>query len=234
MIALLTALACAASAAEPSLVQSRPRSALVDEIIELKPRAGHHFNPQAPQQCGGERALEVIPRRFRCQLAKPGAARVLVSVCDDAETFCRQERFTVDVRGAALGAGKVSPTAKASPRGEAGARGIHRQRAGRGTLARAKKRGQAPLHRLLWHLVPRHCNELEERAYPDPAFKAASADFIKLGLDADAAWSPTIGRRASRWSGYPTLVVADSQLREIGRMDRFFGPAPRWRSSWAR
>src|SRR5580700_9786590 len=97
---LLVALALPA-AAEPSLLTSRPASALVDEIIELKPIEGHHFNVEAPQKCGGSSPIEVLPRRLRCQLTKPGAAEVLVSVCDDALTFCRQERFDVAVAGAA-------------------------------------------------------------------------------------------------------------------------------------
>ena len=100
MIPLFTILALSVSAAEPSLVVSRPTSALLNEEIELKPISGHHFNVEAPQKCGAEKAGSVTPRRFRCQMRAAGKVEITASVCDDAKTFCRQERFDVKVGGA--------------------------------------------------------------------------------------------------------------------------------------
>src|ERR1039458_2997758 len=120
MLLLLLAALAAPAAAEPSLLASRPSSALVDEVIELKPVAGHHFNVEAPQKCGGDKALEVLPRRLRCQLTKPGIASILVSVCDNKLTYCHQESFDVQVEGLPKAKRRASP-AKAAPKGGKGA-----------------------------------------------------------------------------------------------------------------
>jgi predicted Zn-dependent protease len=65
---------------------------------------------------------------------------------------------------------------------------------------------------------------LEELTYPTPEFKAASARYVRLRLDADSdvswAWKARF-----KVGGYPTLIVADEQLREIGRVVGWL-PAP--------
>jgi thiol-disulfide isomerase/thioredoxin len=215
MILLLLAALAVPAAADPSLLKSRPASALVDEVIELRPIDGHHFNVEAPQKCGGAKPLEVLPRRLRCQLAKPGLAEVLVSVCDDALTFCRQERFDVKVSGAAKKARESSPS-NAAPKGGKGAPEgfIDNEPARARGLARSEGRLLFIDFYGIW-CPP--CNQLEEEAYPDPAFRAAAADFVKVGLDADAETSFDWKARF-KVGGYPTLIVADADLHELGRV----------------
>jgi len=224
MISLLLALAAApAFAADASLLKNRPDSALIDEVVELQPVAGHHFNVEAPQKCGGERALEVVPRRVRCQMKRAGAVPVLVSVCDDALTFCRQERFDIDVRGAARAAAKTSPMA-AAPKGGHPAPAGFLDNVPAEAQARAKKEGKLLLIDFYGIWCP-PCNDLEEHAYPAPQFRAASENFVKIALDADA---PVSFDWKSRFKvgGYPTLIVADPELREIARVVGYrSGPA---------
>lgn len=210
----LAALASPA-AAEPSLLASRPATALVDEVIELRPIKGHHFNVEAPQKCAGAAPLEVLPRRLRCQLTKPGTASVLVSVCDDALTFCRQERFGVKVSGAAKAARKSSP-AEAAPKGGKGAPAGFIDNDPAKALSLARREGRLLFIDFYGIWCP-PCNQLEEEAYPDPAFRAASADFVKVGLDADAS-SSFDWKARFKVGGYPTLIVADAELNEIGRV----------------
>ncbi|MDE2140950.1 MAG: hypothetical protein KGJ84_00890 [Elusimicrobia bacterium] len=216
MLPLLAVLAAAPLfAAEPSLLKNRPETALVDEVVELRPADGHHFNVEAPQKCGGEPPLEVIPRRLRCQMTRPGKIPVLVSVCDDALTFCRQERFDISVAGVSRQAVRSSPMV-AAPKAT--------RRAPEGFLdnvpaeaqARAKKEGKLLFIDFYGIWCP-PCNDLEEHAYPTPQFRAASADFVKLGLDADAPVSYPWKARF-KVGGYPTLIVADADLHEIGRV----------------
>ena len=215
MILLLLAALAAPAAAESSLLESRPASALVDEVVELRPIAGHHFNVEAPQKCGGEKALEVLPRRLRCQLTKPGVNAVLVSVCDDALTFCRQESFDVKVAGVAKAAQKASPI-KAAPKGGRGAPEgfIDNEPARARGLARREGRLLFIDFYGIW-CPP--CNQLEEEAYPDPAFRAAASDFVRIGLDADAQ-SSFDWKAHFKVGGYPTLIVADANLNELGRV----------------
>jgi thiol-disulfide isomerase/thioredoxin len=215
MILLLLAALAAPAAAESSLLASRPAAALVDEVIELKPIPGHHFNVEAPQKCGGQKALEVLPRRLRCQLTKPGIAEVLVSVCDDALTFCRQETFDVKVAGIDKAKRKASPV-KAAPKGGRGApQGFIDNEPAR---ARALARREARLLFIdFYGIWCPPCNQLEEEAYPDPAFKAAAADYVLVGLDADAQ-SSFDWKTHFKVGGYPTLIVADANLNELGRV----------------
>lgn len=215
MTSLIAFLALAACAAQAPLIQPHPEDALLDEVLELKPAAGHHFNAAAPQKCGGSRADEVLPRRFRCQLRQSGRVPVLASVCDDAKTFCRQESFTVEVKKTSRRAARSSPL-KAAPKG--GRRApegfIDNEPARARALARREKRLLFIAFYGIW-CPP--CNELEEHAYPDPAFQKASADFVKIGLDADAETSFDWKARF-KVGGYPTLIVADAELRELGRV----------------
>lgn len=215
MIGLLAALALPACAAQDSLLRSRPAAALVNEIIELQPVDGHHFNLEAPQKCGSNRADEVLPRRFRCQLKTRGKVPVLVSVCDDAQTFCRQERFEVEVRGISAQAAKSSP-AQSPPRGGRRAPAGFIDNAPAEALALARRERRLLFIDFYGIWCP-PCNELEEHAYPDPSFQAAAADFVKVGLDADAEISFDWKARF-KVGGYPTLIVADADLRELGRV----------------
>lgn len=214
LLLLLAALA-APAAAEPSLLASRPASALVDEVIELHPVAAHHFNVEAPQKCGGEKALQVLPRRLRCQLTKPGIASILVSVCDDKLTYCRQETFAVKVEGLPKAKRKASP-AKAAPKGGKGAPSGFIDNAPARARALARREGRLLFIDFYGIWCP-PCNQLEEEAYPDPAFQAAAADFVKIGLDADADVSFDWKARF-KVGGYPTLIVADANLNELGRV----------------
>ncbi|OGR46651.1 MAG: hypothetical protein A2X37_09870 [Elusimicrobia bacterium GWA2_66_18] len=215
MIGLLAALALPACAAQNSLLRSRPAAALVNETIELKPVDGHHFNLEAPQKCGSNRADEVLPRRFRCQIKASGKVAVLVSICDDAKTFCRQERFEVEVRGVSAQAAASSP-AQSPPRGGKRAPEGFIDNEPSKALALARREGRLLFIDFYGIWCP-PCNELEEHAYPDPSFQAAAADFVKIGLDADAEISFDWKARF-KVGGYPTLIVADADLRELGRV----------------
>lgn len=213
MNALLLLALPALAAENLELLLAKPDSAIVNEVLELKPAAGHHFNAEAPNKCEGRRAWEVLPRRFRCRLERPGTASVVASVCDDAKTFCKQARFDVKVTGRPVQA-PPSPT-------QAAPKGAHAAPAGFETdparaLARAKKEGK-PLFIHFFAIWCPPCNELNEHTYPDPAFRQAADGFVTAALDADAASSFDWKARL-KVGGYPTVVVADARLREIGRV----------------
>ena len=214
MILLLLAALALPAAADSSLLVSRPSTAAVDEVIELKPIPGNHFNTEgAPQKCGGEKAMEVLPRRLRCQVKKPGVATVLVSVCDDKLTYCRQESFDVKVTGMPKAKRKSSPS-KAAPKGGKGAPTGFIDNEPARARALARREGRLLFIDFYGIWCP-PCNQLEEEAYPDPAFQAASADFVKVGLDADADVSFD-WKAHFKVGGYPTLIVADANLDELG------------------
>ncbi|MDE2489627.1 MAG: thioredoxin family protein, partial [Elusimicrobia bacterium] len=221
--ALLLAALAARPASADELLAHRPKTAIVDEVVELRPAAGRHFNVEAPQSCDGRRPLQVLPRRLRCQLTRPGKIPILVSVCDDKETMCRQERFTVDVRGVPRAAAKASPMLAAPKGGDLAPPGFL-DNAPAEALARARRSGKLLLIDFYGIWCP-PCNDLDEHAFPTPEFRAAAKGFVLVALDADAR-SSYAWKSRFKVGGYPTLIVADSRLREIGRVVGYrSGPA---------
>lgn len=218
MNALLLLLLAVPASADDSLVLAKPKDALLNERIELRPIAGHHFNAEAPQKCGKERADEVTPRVFRCRLASSGAVEVVASVCDDAKTFCRQERFTVRVAGLKPEAAR----AKVAPKPHAFADGFFVNAPGKAvTIAR---REHKPMFVHFYGIWCPPCNMLEEGVYPTPEFDKASEGFVKLALDADAELSWDWKARF-KIGGYPTLLVLDWRGQEVARAVGYRSPA---------
>lgn len=214
---ILLLLSLAAPAGAEGLVKSRPAKAVLNERIELRPIDGHHFNEQAPQKCGRARADEVTPRVFRCRLASSGKVEVVASVCDDAQTFCRQERFTVEVAGRKPDAARP----KLAPKPHPFAEGFLVNRPGKAvTLAR---RAHQPIFVHFYGIWCPPCNMLEEGVYPTPAFAKASDGFVKLALDADAELSWDWKARF-KIGGYPTLLVLDERGREVSRAVGYRSP----------
>jgi thioredoxin-related protein len=61
------------------------------------------------------------------------------------------------------------------------------------------------------------CRRLEKDVFADPAFKAGSADWVKLRIDAEKGKGPEWAERF-HVSGYPTIILLNSQGREIDRI----------------
>ena len=216
MITFALFLLAAPVGAEPLLV-AKPATAVLNERIELKPIAGHHFNVSAPQTCGKNRADEVTPRVFRCGLASSGAIAVVASVCDDAKTFCRQERFTVSVAGRKPDAARAKLTPKPHPFAE----GFLVNEPGKAAIL--AHRAHKPIFVHFYGIWCPPCNMLEEGVYPTETFQKASAGFVKLALDADAELSWDWKARF-KVGGYPTLLVLDERSREVTRAVGYRSP----------
>jgi len=200
-----------------SLVKAKPSAGALNERIELKPIDGHHFNAEAPQKCGKNRADEVTPRVFRCRLAASGPVEIVASVCDDAQTFCRQERFTVAVAGRKPDAART----KLAPKPHEVAFGFLVNMPGKAvTLAR---RAHLPIFVHFYGIWCPPCNMLEEGVYPTETFTKASDGFVKLALDADAELSWDWKARF-KIGGYPTLLVLDERGQEISRAVGYRSP----------
>ncbi|UPT75652.1 MAG: thioredoxin family protein [Elusimicrobiota bacterium] len=157
------------------------------------------------------------PRLFRCQLRASGKVEVVASVCDDAKTFCRQDRFTVEVAGRKPDAARV----KLEPKPHSFAEGFLVNQPGKAvTLAR---RHRQPIFVHFYGIWCPPCNMLEEGVYPGEIFQTASEGFVKLALDADAELSWDWKARF-KVGGYPTLLVLDERGQEIGRAVGYRSP----------
>ena len=190
-------------------------------MLTLKPAAGHHFNLEAPQKCASHAFVEKTARRLRCQLSETGKQRVQVAVCDDKKTYCHIKRFDLKVlprRGDKASAVKKGESKKLAYQPQhqrpvlPGFVDNDPQKAQR--LARQK---QALLLIDFYGIWCPPCNLLDELVYTQKAFQGATVNMVKVSLDADSdlSWR---WKDHFRVGGYPTVIIADAELNEIGRM----------------
>lgn len=73
---------------------------LLNETVQVTPIDGHHFNLKAPQKCvksssDTENTINPTAKKIKCQYHSPGKKKITVSVCDDKEVYCKQEKYEV-------------------------------------------------------------------------------------------------------------------------------------------
>lgn len=185
-----------------------------NETIAFKPAPGHHFNLEAPQACGQGKWLERTALFQRCQLSQSGSQVFLFSVCDDAKTFCEQVKHKANVKSA----WNTTPTPhfpeQAKQAHQAAPGFLHNDPSATQTQATAKKQNILIDFYGIW-CPP--CNRLDETVFSKPEFQKYSANLAKLQLDADASIS-FAWKNHFKISGYPTLILANSNLEEIDRL----------------
>lgn len=189
---------------------------LLNEMIKLKPSAGHHFNLEAPNQCGKMPWIKKTPTLLQCQLTEAGPLTITVSICDDKKSFCKVEKHEVMV-GDSAGAKEAS---RAHPFTAAAA--AHEPLKGwllndpDAALARAKKDRKLLLIDFYGAWCP-PCNLLDEMVFNQPDFEKAAKNLVLVQLDADSqkSWD---WKDHFKIGGYPTVVLADASLQEVGRV----------------
>ncbi len=81
-----------------NLVRNLTLDPIINEIVSYKPVDDHHFNLQAPQNCGLNGTIDKSTRVINCQYHTAGKHNIVLSVCDNANTYCKNERLTVTVQ----------------------------------------------------------------------------------------------------------------------------------------
>lgn len=190
-----------------------PAEARLNEVIRFTPRANHHFNLKAPQRCGASSAFDLKAGALKCQFSAGGAQAVSLKVCDDKNTYCVSEDFTVEVAGPAASAA-AALARNAADQADPLPGFILNDTAA--ALRQAKKEGKLLFIDFFGRWCP-PCRLMEDTVLNQDQFLEASAGMVRLSLDVDAP-------QAREWiaklkpSGYPTYLVADAKLREIGRV----------------
>jgi thiol-disulfide isomerase/thioredoxin len=205
-----------------SLLKEAPDRFLVNEVLKLEPISGHHFNLKAPNQCGKFSFIEKTVSKLTCQLSEPGKQSIVVNICDDNESFCKPERFTVQV-SAPKGWKKNAPIVS-RPQGNLSAPKNVQQPTPAGFLSNAPEQALQEArknNRLMlidfYGIWCPPCNLLDEYVFDEASFQRATAEMVKLSMDVDAT---------SSWdwvdhfhvSFYPTLIIANTDLQEVGRL----------------
>jgi len=211
VILLLSACRLSAVAGEGSLLSAPPpKTVVLGQTVVFRPAAGYHFNLKAPQECGEVPALDVATDSLKCLFAAAGAQDVSLKICDDKETSCMFEDFTVDVLGEAQ---KPEAAAAAPAVAQETLEGFMSDAPA--ALEQAKKEGKPLFIDFSARWCP-PCRLMEDTVLWQPAFMEATKDMVRVGLDVDKpearAWLKRFGV-----TGYPTYLIADAGLNEIGR-----------------
>jgi len=212
VLLLLAAGVPPAAFAEPALLAAAPpKTAALGAVVVFRAAPGYHFNLEAPQECGASDAFDLAEASLKCRFDAVGDQAVSLKLCDDAKTACMFEDFTVSV----LGAAKPAAAAAAVPAAEqAGLEGFMLNTPA-AAQALAKKEGKLLFVDFFGRWCP-PCRVMEDTVLWRPEFLDATKEMVRLSLDVDKPesreWKKLFGV-----TGYPTYLVADAGLNEIGR-----------------
>lgn len=214
LFALLTAFT--AQAGPESLVQAYPGSVMRYEVVEFKPVAGHHFSLEAPQDCGSGQISDKAPVSIKCQFSEAGEAHPTLNVCDDKKTYCRPMKLDIQVQDQ-QGGKPVLLSRNEKLNVELKHRLVPGFMIGSpGEIIRsARERGEPVFVMISTDWCP-PCNESKEYLLQSPAFQRASEKWMKVYVDGDSL-SAAEWDRAVPFKYYPSFVLLNSRMQEIGR-----------------
>ncbi|HOW89018.1 MAG TPA: thioredoxin family protein [Elusimicrobiales bacterium] len=209
-----------ASAADAGslLAEPPPGSVKLNEVVRFSAKAGYHFNVEAPQKCGAGAALEVSSGTVKCQFSMAGVQAVSLKLCAEKQTMCLFEEFTVKVRGRR---GAVNAAAQVTESQAPPLPGFL-QNDMPAALRRARAEGRLVFADIFTKWCP-YCRLMEDTVLTHPDFISASSGMVRVSIDGDA---PQAREWLTRFrpSGFPTYIVMDAGMREIGRMSGNAGP----------
>ena len=208
--ALLSPASYAAAQDVPSLLTETPRkTAGLNETVKYAAKSGYHFNLKAPQECGDTEAFAVSRKELKCKFSSGGEQAVSLKICDDKETACMFEDFTVLAAGVAQ-----AQAAAVEEAGDTGLDGFLLNDPA-GALAQAKKEHKLLFIDFFGRWCP-PCRVMEDTVLTQASFLAATGNMVRVSLDVDR---PAVLNWRARFkpTGYPTYLIADADLNEIGR-----------------
>ena len=200
---------------------------LINEIVEISPVENHHFNLEAPQECGKNSTPDLSSRKIKCQFHSAGEKKITVSVCDNDKRYCKQEYHLVQVQTQSSSTPRMAaPVSKETQRMQyalksklmKGFENLTPEQAGE--KARGKK-GILAVVSTDW-CPP--CNVLKEFLFSLPEFEEATKDYVKVYVDGDSKdfsqWRPYV-----KSFYYPSLVLLTPKLEvtafKIGAIEKY-------------
>lgn len=212
-LTFFTACLCPAAArAATLLAEAPPKTARLNEVVKFGVIGGYHFNASAPQVCGARPAFDVSAGGLKCQFTSGGGQAVVLNICDDKNTSCMTEEFTIMVAGRAAAPAAAAAAAQAQEKSpmEGFLLNVPAQ-----ALKQARREKKLLFIDFFGEWCP-PCRVMEESVLNRPEFLAASRGMVRVSLDVDRALAREWVSKF-RVSGYPTFLVADAGLHEIGR-----------------
>ncbi|MES2768682.1 MAG: thioredoxin family protein [Bdellovibrionota bacterium] len=202
-----------------SLLKPMLNKYVVNEMIDIRPIEGHHFNLKANNNCNLVKPQTLKPEFMQCQFEESGMYKINAYICDDKESFCKFEKLDVLVsapRGYKKAMKKrVSSNILYVPKAELSAPPGFVKNRDQFAIAEAKKKNQPLLIVFSAQWCPA-CNMLDENVWQNKKFQDQAKGVVKLILDVDSDISWDL-KEKFKIGGYPTTVLTTSTLNEIGR-----------------
>lgn len=199
------------------LVKPTVKDPLINEVVSFKPIKDHHFNLEAPQECGKDSTIDPTAKTITCQFHNSGDRKVRLSVCDNAKKYCKQEMIDVLVRNKKSG----TPRIKTAPKAETVAMQTKTKKllmSSFKSMSPSEAIQAASTKKAVLAMVSAEwcppCNLLKEFLLPTLEFKEATKDLLLVYVDGDSpesdAWKPFLKSRF-----YPTFVVLNKDLESV-------------------
>ena len=202
-----------------SLVKPLLNKYVVNEMIDLRPIEGHHFNLEANNNCNKTKPVTLTEGFMQCQFEESGTYKINVYICDDKKSFCKFEKIDVLItapRGYQKALRKrVSSNILYVPKAELSAPPGFIKNRDQYAISQAKKKNQPLLIVFSAQWCPA-CNMLYENVFQTKKFQDETKNVVKLIMDVDSDISWDL-KEKFKVGGYPTTVLTTSTLNEIGR-----------------
>jgi len=230
---LLTSVA-RASGEDKSLLAPYPQEPLLNEIIAFTPLPHHHFNLKAKTSCGNGYLVSEEEQRVQCQMFAPGTSELQLFVCDDGQTFCRREAIKIKTQEPSsilgwvkyyketlLNRGAWSTPFKSGVSPNSVARGFaHNELLPE--IERARKEKKKLLVYFTQLSCP-PCRLMKETSFASDEFQTVIKDYVTAQIDLDVDVAPE-KVQPLKVRGTPTMIVFDSDFKEIGRATHIMSP----------
>lgn len=199
------------------LATAKVKTPLINELVEIHPISNHHFNLEAPNNCGKSGTIKPTARRIQCQFHKSGRQTALVSVCDNKKKYCKQQTLEFSVQQSLsktprLAKPQLPKTAEMQKKMKKKLMpGFQPFTPEEAKASLKEKKGVIVMVSTEW-CPP--CNLMKEFLLPTKSFQNTTADYQLVYVDGDSSlmnsWRPLVGDPA-----YPTLVVMNKNLEVI-------------------
>lgn len=203
--------------AKDLLVQDTVDKPLINELVEIKPVKDHHFNLEAPQECGQDSSIDASARVVSCQFHSAGARKVTVSVCDNEKNYCKQEKLTVNVKPQKSGNLRIEQTPlKDTLKMQTETKKL--LMSDFKTLNPSEARQAITTKKAALVMVSTDwcplCNMAKEFLLPTEKFNQVTKNLLKVYVDGDSPesvnWQPIL-----KTTFYPTFVVLNKDLKPV-------------------
>ena len=190
---------------------------LINEVVDIKPIEGHHFNLEAPQNCGKESSIKATAKAISCQFHSDGEREVVVSVCDHKKTYCKQEKVKTQVQKIKSAQSKI----KESPSVETlkMQNSVKKKLLSRFKVMTPDEAVQAvPMKKAALVMVSADwcppCNQAKEFMLQTKDFKEATKNLLLIYVDGDSpaseVWTQKLKTRY-----YPSFIVLNQDLERV-------------------